>query len=132
MKTHAGHSENELAAKLAKETTKNSEIFNNKTTKSEMERQESDKTIAKWQQQWDATTKGLKTKEYFPNIKARLKMKIKLSPNFRAMVTAHGKTKAYVQHFETIQSPEYVCTMATRQMTTSYLTTTNSTRKGKI
>jgi hypothetical protein len=32
-------------------------------------RQESEKTIAKWQQHWDATTKGLVTKEYFPNIK---------------------------------------------------------------
>jgi hypothetical protein len=32
-------------------------------------RQESEKTIEKWQQHWDATTKGLVTKEYFPNIK---------------------------------------------------------------
>jgi len=74
-------------------------------------RQESGKkTIAKWQQQWDATTKGLVNKEYFPDIKARLKMKISLSPTFTAMVTAHRKTKAYLHRFKIIQSPECVCT----------------------
>jgi uncharacterized HAD superfamily protein len=61
-------------------------------------RQESEKPIAKWQQQWDATTKGLVTKEYF------------LSPNFTAMVTAHRKTKAYLHRFKIIQSSECVCT----------------------
>jgi hypothetical protein len=44
-----------------------------------------------------ATTKGQHhkravTKEFFPKIKDRLKMKITLTPNFTAMVTAHGKT----------------------------------------
>jgi hypothetical protein len=74
-------------------------------------RQESGKkTIAKWQQHWDATTKGLVTKEYFPNIKERIKMKISLSQNFTALVTAHGKTKAYLHRFKTIQSPECTCT----------------------
>jgi hypothetical protein len=73
-------------------------------------RQESEKTIARWQQQWNAITKGLVTKEYFPDMKARLKMKISLSPNFTAMVTAHGKTKAYLHRFKTIQSPKCVCT----------------------
>jgi len=37
---HAGHSGNELADKLAKEATKNSEICYNKIPKSEIERQE--------------------------------------------------------------------------------------------
>ena len=37
-------------------------------------------------------------------------MKISLSPNFTAMVTAHGKTKAYLHRFKIIQSPECVCT----------------------
>jgi hypothetical protein len=31
------------------------------------------------------------TKEFFSKIKDRLKMKITLTPNFTAMVTAHGK-----------------------------------------
>jgi hypothetical protein len=73
-------------------------------------RQESENPIAKWQQHWDATTKGLVTKEYFPNIKERIKMKINLSPNLTALVTAHGKTKAYLHRFKIIQSPECTCT----------------------
>jgi hypothetical protein len=63
------------------------------------------KTTTKWQQHWNATTK-----EYFPNIKERIKMKISLSPNFTALVTAHAKTKAYLHRFKIIQSPECICT----------------------
>jgi hypothetical protein len=73
---------------------KNSAICYNKKPKSEIERQESEKTIVKWQQQWDTTDKGLVTKEFFPNIKARRKMELRLTPNLTAKVTAHGKTKA--------------------------------------
>jgi len=49
-------------------------ICYNKIPKSEIEHQEREKRIEKWQQQWDNTTKGLVTKEFFPNIKDRLKM----------------------------------------------------------
>jgi hypothetical protein len=61
-----------------------------------------DQSIAKWQNQWDSTTKGLATKQFFPNIKDRLTKKIKLTPNFPAIVSAHGKTKAYLHRFEII------------------------------
>jgi hypothetical protein len=37
-------------------------------------------------------------------------MKINPSPNFTALVTAHGKTKAYLYRFKIIQSPECICT----------------------
>ena len=80
-----------------------------KIPKSEIAHQESQKSIAKWQQQWNDTTRGRATKEYFPNVKERLKKKINLSPNFTAIVTAHGKTKEYLQRFKIIQSPECVC-----------------------
>jgi hypothetical protein len=65
--------------------------------------------IAKWQQQWDDSNKGRVTKEYFPEVKERLNKKINLSPNFTVMVTAHGKTKAYLRRFKIIQAPECVC-----------------------
>jgi len=54
----------------------------------------SDQSIAKWQIQRDNTTKGAATKQFFSVIKDRLTTKIKLTPNFTAIVTAHGKTKA--------------------------------------
>ena len=62
-----------------------------------------------WQKQWDQTTKGLATKEIFPNIKDRLKTKINLTPNFKTMTTAHGKTRSYLHCFGIIQSPECPC-----------------------
>jgi hypothetical protein len=109
IKAHAGHTRNELADKLAKEATNNREICFNKIPKSEIVRLEHQKSIAKWQKQWDDSNKGWVTKEYFPEVKERLKKKINLSPNFTVMVTAHGKTKAYLHRFKIIQSSECFC-----------------------
>jgi hypothetical protein len=67
-------------------------------------------SIAKWQNQWDRTTKGLATKQFFPTIKEdRLTTKIKLTPNFTSILTAHGKTKAHLHRFKIIESPECPC-----------------------
>jgi ribonuclease HI len=110
IKAQAEHYGNEPADKLAKEAARNTDTCYNKIPKSEIEHQEREKSIEKWQQQWDNTTKGSVTKEFFPNIKDRLKMKINLTPNFTAMVTAHGKTKSYLHRFKIIESPECPCT----------------------
>ena len=66
-------------------------------------------SIEKLQQQWDHTTKGLATKEFFPKIKDRLKTKINLTHNFAAMITTHGKTRSYLHRFNIIESPECPC-----------------------
>ena len=89
---HAGNYGNELADKLAKEAGRNSEICYNRIPKSEIVHHERERSIEKWQQQWDNSTKGKVTKEFFPNVKT----KINLMPNFTAMVTAHGKTRSYL------------------------------------
>jgi len=109
IKVHAGSSGNALADKLAKEAIKNSEMCYNKIPISEIARQEAEKTISKWQIQWDATTKGRATKEYFPNVTERLKMKLRISPNLTAILTGHGKSKTYLHSFKIIQSPECSC-----------------------
>jgi hypothetical protein len=70
---------------------------------------ENQKSIAKWQKQWDDSNKGWVTKEYFPEVKERLKKKINLSPNFTAMLTAHGKTKAYLLCFKITVSRMRLC-----------------------
>jgi hypothetical protein len=36
-------------------------------------------------------------------------MKITLTPNFTAMVTAHGKTRSYLHRFKIIDSPACPC-----------------------
>jgi len=109
IKAHAGHERKELADKLAKEGTREIEICYSKFPRSETEHQEREISIKKWQQLWDNTTKGIATKEFFPQIKDRLKMKITLTSNFTAMVTAHGKTRSYLHRFKIIESPVFPC-----------------------
>jgi hypothetical protein len=91
---------NELADKLAKEAARNDNITFDRIPKSAIVQEVRDQSIAKWQIQWNRTTKGSTTKQFFPIIKDRLTTKIKLTPNFTAIVTAHGKTKAYLHRFK--------------------------------
>jgi hypothetical protein len=70
----------------------------------------------------DNTTKARATKEFFPNIKDRLKNKINITPNFTAFVTAHGKTKAYLHRFNIIESRSAPAVAETKQLTTSFMT----------
>jgi hypothetical protein len=109
IKAHAGNYGNELADKLAKEAARNDDISFNRIPKSEIFQQVRDQSIAKWQTQWDRTTKGSTTKYFFPIIKERLITKFKLTTNFTTTVTAHGKTKAYLHSFKIIESPECPC-----------------------
>ena len=81
---------------VVKEAAKKNDIAFNRIPKNEIAQQVRDQSIAKWQMQWDHTTKGLATIQFFPVVKDRLTTKIKLTPNFTAIVTAHGKTKAYL------------------------------------
>jgi hypothetical protein len=53
-------------------------------------------SVEKWQKEWDQTTKGAITKEYFPVVAERLKMKINITQNFTNMVTGHGNMTSYL------------------------------------
>jgi ribonuclease HI len=69
IKAHARIYGIELADKLAKEAARNSDICYNKIPKSEIEHQEREKSIEKWQQQWDTNTKGSAAKEFFQTLR---------------------------------------------------------------
>ena len=99
IKAHIGINGNELADKLPKEAATIDDISFDRIPKNEVVQQLRVQSVAKWQNHWDSTTKGLATKQFFPIIKDRLANKIKLTPNFTAIVTAHGKTKAYLRRF---------------------------------
>jgi hypothetical protein len=88
---------------------RNDDIAFDRIPKSEIVQQVRDQSIAKWQIHWERTTKELKTKQFFPIIKDRLTTKIKLTPNFTALVTAHVRTKAYLHRFKITESPECPC-----------------------
>ena len=109
IQAHVGHYGNEIADKLAKEAAGKDIISYNKIPKCAIAQLLKDQSIEKWQTQWDKTTKALTTKEFFPSIKDRLNTKIKITPNFTAFVTAHGKTKAYLHRFKIIESPDCPC-----------------------
>jgi hypothetical protein len=49
------------------------------------------------------------TKGFFPVIRDRLKMKIKITPIFTTMTTEHGNLKSYLHKFKIIESPTCPC-----------------------
>ena len=67
------------------------------------------KSVAKWQSEWTQSTKGRTTKEFFPDVTERLKMKINLTQNFTTMVKGHGKTNSYLHRFKIIEAPTCPC-----------------------
>jgi len=80
---------------------------------------ELEESIRKWQRKWTQTTKGRTTKDFFPDVAERLKMKINLTQNLSAIVMGHGKTKAYLQGFKIIENA--TCRCAKRDQTTDHL-----------
>jgi hypothetical protein len=75
--------------------------------------------VKKWQRNWTQTTKGSITKEYFPNVEERIKMKLNLTQNFTAIVTGHGNSKTYLHRFKIIEEP--TCPCGTAEQTTDHL-----------
>jgi hypothetical protein len=63
----------------------------------------------KWQSEWDHTTKGAITKSFFPKIADRLKVKIKVTPNFITVVTGHGNVQSYLHKYKIVDSPLCSC-----------------------
>jgi len=59
--------------------------------------------------EWDNCTKAAITKQFFPNVRDRFKLNINVNPNFTAMVTGHGKTRAYLHRFKIIENATCPC-----------------------
>jgi hypothetical protein len=78
IKSHAGTSGNELADKLAKEASSKTDlpISYNRVPKSVIKRDLENSSMETWQGEWDTTTKGRITKDYFPKVAERLHTKI--------------------------------------------------------
>jgi hypothetical protein len=53
-------------------------------------------SVEKWQREWDQTTRGKNTKEYFPIVADSLNMKINITHNCTSMLTGHGNIRSYL------------------------------------
>jgi hypothetical protein len=76
-----------------------------KVPKSVMRSEFGEKSVEKWQRDWDQTTKGQITKEYFPIVAGRLNMKINITYNYTTMVTGHGNIRSYLHSFRILDTP---------------------------
>jgi hypothetical protein len=68
-----------------------------------------EETQQKWQKEWDECTNARITKEFFPKVQDRKKLKIDINPTFTAMVTGHGKTRAYLHRFIILEHATCPC-----------------------
>jgi len=111
----------ELAATLAKEAATNADIKEcyKKVTKNVVISELSEISVGKWQAEWDPTTKGKITKEYFPVVADRLNMRINITHNFTSMVMGHGSVRSYWHRFKIIDTP--TCPCGTKDQTTDHL-----------
>jgi ribonuclease HI len=110
VKAHSGIRGNELADTLSKKAVTSENITESYKSpkKRSVERTRRGKR-GKWQREWTRTIKGRTTKEFFPDVAERLKMKISLSQNLTTIVTWHSKTRAYLHQFKIIEEPTCPC-----------------------
>jgi hypothetical protein len=62
-----------------------------------------------WQEEWEKFTKAAATKQFFPNVRDRINLSINVNPNFTAMLTGRGKTRAYLHRFKIVESATCPC-----------------------
>jgi hypothetical protein len=109
IRAHAGYHGNELADKLPKEAAGKETIAYDLIPISAIARQGRDRSLELWQKQWDSSTKGRATKEFFPNVQERLNTKLIVTSQFTAFVSGHGLTRSYLHRFRRIESPDCPC-----------------------
>ena len=61
------------------------------------------------QKEWEEGTKAAITKELFLEVQDRQKLKIVINPVFTAMITGHGKTRAYLHRFRIVEHATCPC-----------------------
>ena len=57
----------------------------------------------------EESSKADLTKQFFPSISDRLKLKINVTSNLTAIVTGHGKTRDYLHRFKLLESSTCPC-----------------------
>jgi hypothetical protein len=112
VRAHAGIAGNEMADTLTKQAAQDEDKHNIKYNRIPITSAASEikkEGLLKWLSQWEGTVKGALCRSFFPTVEQRLKIKLPISPEFTALVTGHGKTKAYLYRFKLIDSPTCPC-----------------------
>jgi len=105
VKAHSEILGNELADQLAKTAA----TYYSRIPLSTLFRELEEELKLKWQQTWEENPKAALTKQFYPRLTDRLKSKIDVTSNFLAMVSAHGKTRAYLHRFKLLESATCPC-----------------------
>ena len=102
---------NELAYQLATAAArgKDKTISCSRIPTSTLYRELEEETKLEWQKNWEESSQAAQTKQFFPSISVRLKSKINVTSNFTAMVTGHGKPRAYLHRFKLLESATCPC-----------------------
>jgi hypothetical protein len=131
IKAHAGHHGNELADQLAKDaaTSRDINVCYKRNPKSAVLRELNELRVTKWQREWDNTTKGEITRNFFPKIADRLKLKINITPKFTAIVTTHGSITSYLYNTKQLTAQCAATKAQNKQQTAHCLIVNYSSRK---
>jgi len=89
----------------------NSKLLRNikQNTKKRYKKDTRKESIRKWHSQWEETTKGAITREFFPSVERRLAVNLNLSPNVTTIMTGHENIRSYLHRLKITVSPECPC-----------------------
>ena len=124
---------NLLADQLAKTASraKDKTTSYSKISLSTLFRELEEESKLKWQQKWEESPKAAQTKQFYLRIIGRIKSKIDITSNFTAMVSGHGKTRAYFHRSNYWKVQHVLATMEIRLRTTCYTIAPYFHNKGK-
>ncbi|GFW33412.1 RNase H domain-containing protein [Trichonephila clavipes] len=113
---HTGIYGNERADWLAKEATKLRDLVPMSIPKSYHKKVFKEKIISEWNNLYQISINANLTKEFFPSIQSRLKVK-HFHPNFKLtqFLTGHGNFKAYLKRFNLSLTDQCSCSSDTIQ-----------------
>ena len=111
VKANVGIVGNELADRIARAaaSNKDSKIVFNRLPLTTLISKIEEETKQKWQNEWEECAKAGITKDFFPTIHDRQKLKIDITPILTAMVTGHGKPRAYLHRIKILDNANCPC-----------------------
>ena len=94
--THSRYRELWSSDRLVKEATQNYYVTYSRIPKITIKEDTQKESIRKWQRQWEETTKGAISKEFFPSVEGRLAVSLNLSPNITTIMIGLGNIRSYL------------------------------------